>query len=97
MAPVPLDKPISVRTPSQVVTRPLDDEMVLLNLDTETYFGLDEIGSRMLEVLRGSTTLAGAVAQLQSEYDVDEATLRADLEALLERLVSNGLVELHEG
>ena len=96
MADVPLDKPISVTTPPQVVSRPLDDETVLLNLETETYFGLDEVGTRMLEVLRGSATLGEAVAQLKSEYDVDEPTLRADLKVLLERLVANGLIELQQ-
>ena len=90
------ETPISFSTPSQVVIRPLDDESVLLNLDTETYFGLDEVGTRMLEALRSSGSMDAAVAQLLSEYDVDEATLRSDLQALLQRLVENGLVELQE-
>ena len=80
-----------------MVVRLLDDEMVLLNLDTETYFGLDEVGARMLEALRSAPSVDAAVAELTEEYDVEEATLRQDVMALLERLVENGLVELQEG
>ena len=91
------EKSISISTPPQVVVRALEDESVLLNLDSETYFGLDEVGTRMLEALQSSNSVDAAVTQLLSEYDVDEATLRSDLKALLDRLVENGLVELQEG
>jgi len=83
-----------VTTPSQVVTRQLDGELVLLNLDTETYFGLDEVGSRMWEVLASSASVEAAFEQLTGEYDVDAATLRTDLETLINQLVDSGLVEL---
>jgi hypothetical protein len=85
-----------VSTPAQVVTRPLDGELVLLNLDTETYFGLDEVGTRMWEVLSTTPSIEAAFGQLAAEYDVDATTLRTDLEALLGQLVDGGLVELHE-
>lgn len=83
-----------VATPHEVVTRPLDGELVLLNLDTETYFGLDEVGTRMWEVLSSAATVEAAFQQLSAEFDVDPATLRKDLEALLTELVEGGLVEL---
>ena len=85
-----------VSTPRQVVTRLLGDELVLLNLDTEIYFGLDEVGTRMWDVLSSSPSVEAAFEQLLSEYDVDPASLRADLETLLTQLVDGGLVELHD-
>jgi hypothetical protein len=94
MRRVSFDKQVS--TPPQVVTRPLDGELVLLNLDTETYYGLDEVGTRMWELLSSSPTIESAFEQLVSEYEVDAATLRVDLEALLGQLVDGGLVELNE-
>jgi hypothetical protein len=94
MTTVSFDKRVS--TPPQVVTRPLEGELVLLNLDTETYFGLDEVGTRMWELLSSSPSIEAAYEQLVAEYDVDEAMLRTDLEALLGQLVDGGLVELHE-
>jgi hypothetical protein len=77
-----------------VTTRELDGELVLLNYDSETYFGLDEVGARILEVLREAPSLEAGVTSLLEEFDVEEPELRADVEALLERLVAGGLVAL---
>lgn len=86
-----------VFTPPHVVTRRLDDELVLLSLDSESYFGLDPVGTRMWEVLSSSPSVEAAFEQLLSEYDVDETRLRSDLEKLITHLVDSGLIELRPG
>jgi hypothetical protein len=91
-APIPFDHKVSV--PSHVATRDLDGELVVLNFDSETYFGLDAVGARIWEVLCASPTIEAAVGQLLSEFDVDEARLRTDVETLLGRMVDGGLVEV---
>ncbi len=40
-----------VAAPRHVLVRALDRESVLLNLETERYFGLDEVGTRMWQLL----------------------------------------------
>jgi hypothetical protein len=92
MSPSPFDQRIAV--PDNVATRELDGELVLLNFDTESYFGLDEVGARIWEVLRDAATVEAGITQLLAEFDVDEARLRADVEALLTQLVDGGLVAL---
>lgn len=80
--------------PEHVATRDLDGELVLLNFDSESYFGLDEVGSRIFEVLRGAPTIAEGVRVLLGEFDVDEDALRSDVAALVGQLVDGGLVGL---
>jgi Coenzyme PQQ synthesis protein D (PqqD) len=77
-----------------VVTRRLDGELVLLNLLSENYFGLDEVGTRIWEVLLSSPTVQVGFDQLLSEYDVEAPRLRRDLEKLLSQLVEHGLIRL---
>lgn len=77
-----------------VVTRRLDEELVLLNLDTECYFGLDEVGTRMWEVLTSTPSLAAARRALLDEFDVDAERLGRDLDRLVSQLSDHGLVEL---
>ena len=79
-------------TPSHVLTRRLDDEIILLNLDNENYYGLDEVGSHMLEVLSSAQSIEAGVQQLLGEYEVDQDQLRRDVTALLDKLAANGLV-----
>jgi len=83
-----------VVVPADVVTRRLDEELILLDLGSENYFGLDEVGTRMWEVLSSASSLRAAFDQLLSEYDVGAETLRHDMEMLVSQLLGHGLVEL---
>lgn len=80
--------------PANVLIRFLDQESVLLNLETERYFGLDAVGTRMWQVLTAAPNVEAALAQLLEEYDAPEERLRTDLASLLEHLVENGLIAM---
>ncbi len=81
-----------VTVPAQVLVRLLEKEAVLLNLETERYFGLDEPGTRMWQLLTAEPSVENAYQKLLDEYDVDEDTLRNNLSELLEKLIENGLL-----
>jgi len=80
--------------PQHVLVRFMDRESVLLNLETERYFGLDEMGTRMWQVVTAAPSVEAAVLQLQDEYDTTPETLQTHLTELLGRLVDNGLLSL---
>ncbi len=83
-----------VCVPPNVVVRKLEDESVLLNLDSEQYYGLDEVGTRMLDILCDSQTMEVAYCRLVDEYDVDPETLRDDLRGLADTLMTRGLLQV---
>jgi Coenzyme PQQ synthesis protein D (PqqD) len=83
-----------VRIPDDVLISHLQDESVILHLDSERYFGLDEVGTRMLTVLSASDSIEAAYEQLLAEYEVDPPQLRQDLTSLIESLVQQGLVTI---
>ncbi len=83
-----------VIVPSHVLVRFLDRESVLLNIETERYFGLDETGTRMWQLATAASKIEIAFQQLLDEYDVDLELLRANLTDLLSQLVENGLLEV---
>ena len=86
-----------VKVPDDVLISGLQDESVILNLDSERYFGLDEVGTRILSVLATANSIEAAYEILLEEYDVDGQVLRQDLLSLVEQLVEQGLVEIsHE-
>lgn len=67
---------------------------VLLSTDSEVYFGLNETGTLIWELLQACDTMEGLCRELEEEYpDVDPATLRRDAEELLDDLDEHGLVE----
>ena len=83
-----------VKVPEEVLISGLQDESVLLNLDSERYYGLDDVGTRMFSVLTSSDSVQSAWERLKNEYDVDHEVLRQDLIALVESLVEQGLIEV---
>lgn len=83
-----------VSVPDEVLISNLQEESVILNLNSERYFGLDNVGTRMLSVLSASSSIEAAYEQLLAEYDVDPEALRQDLTSLIENLVQQGLVSI---
>ncbi|HVH70482.1 MAG TPA: PqqD family protein [Candidatus Dormibacteraeota bacterium] len=80
--------------PAHVLVRVLDQESVLLNLETEEYFGLDEIGTRMWQLVTASPNIDAAYRELLAEYDVRPEVLRENLTELLGHLVKHGLLQV---
>ncbi len=79
------------------MVRQVDAEAVLLNLNSERYFGLDEIGTRIWARLTESDSIQTAYEALLDEYEVDAEQLRQHVQDLLAKLTENGLVEVKSG
>ena len=86
-----------VKVPDDVLISNLQDESVILNLNSERYFGLDNVGTRMFSVLSESNSIEAAYERLLAEYDVDPQLLREDLTSLIENLLQQGLVAIEHG
>jgi len=83
-----------VAAPAYVLVRFLDRESVLLNLETEQYFGLDETGTRMWQLVTSSPNIEAAFEELLAEFDVEPQLLCSNLTELLDRLVDCGLLQV---
>jgi|ERR1051325_3571978 hypothetical protein len=83
-----------VRIPEEILISGLQDESVILNLRSERYFGLDEVGTRMMSVLNTSDSIQSAYETLLKEYEVEPEVLRQDLSSIVEQLMAQGLVEI---
>lgn len=77
----------------KVVHQRLGDEIVLLNLETGYYFGLNPTGARLWELISEGRSLEDAGLTLMAEYDVDEQVLSDDLENLVGELLDRGLID----
>ena len=85
-----------MRISPDVLFQEVSGEMVLLDLESETYFGLDEIGARIWTRLSEGDSPAQIVNRLLDEYEVDRNTLEKDVAALLGSLVEAGLVTVSD-
>ena len=84
----------SFSIPADVVFRQLDDEAVLLNLKTGIYFGLNDVGARVWELIGERRTLSSVLEALVDEYAAAPDVLERDLLELGRQLCAKGLVEV---
>ncbi len=87
---------MKVALPKNVLLRTFENESVLLNLDTECYHGLDDVGTHMYQALAESENIQAAYQKLLADYEVDPDQLRRDLDNFIAELVQRGLLELRE-
>ena len=84
---------MTIKFKPDVQIQEVDGEAVLLSADQGTYYGLNEVGTRAWKYLQETGSLDDAVEGILEEYDVDEATLRADLETFVKDIVAQGLAD----
>ena len=89
---------LSTTTTLQLATSVLMEDMageaILLNLASEEYFALDEVGAKILHTLAESASTQAAYDILLQTYAVEPEVLRQDLLAYIEQLRQGGLVEV---
>ncbi len=83
-----------VRINDDVLFRELEGELVLLNLKTGVYFGLDPVGTRIWHLIREHRSLEKVLDSLVEEHDVTEAQCARDLLSFVAMMQDKGLVEI---
>ncbi len=81
------------RISPDVLFRELVDESVLLDLKSQRYFGLDDVGTRIWQLVQELGSADKIVNAMLEEFDVDEARLRLDLGEFLDKLADADLIE----
>lgn len=77
-----------------VFAQEVDGEMVLLDMNSENYFGLDDVGTDIWKAIEEKKVLKDVLKRLLEQYDVEEEVLQNDLITFVEKLQERGLVEV---
>lgn len=75
-----------------VVTREIGGEMVLMDLESGNYFGLNPVGGQVWQALEEGKSITELCDQIEQEFDVPREQLQQDVLALAEELVERKLV-----
>ena len=77
----------------EVLSQEVNGETVLLDLEGESYFGLNEVGTRIWQLITAEQTVAEVLSILSDEYDASREQLEIDVGELLAKLADAGLVK----
>lgn len=79
---------------ADVLTQRIGDETVFLQLTSEGYYTLDDVGTCMLTALLATQDMELAFAQIASEYAVDALQVNADFVQIFDDLVAAGILKV---
>jgi hypothetical protein len=82
----------AIQLSPEVLFKHLGDEAVLLDLESGQYFGLNEVGSRIWQLIPAHGYLGTIRDHLVKEYDVQADRAWHDLETLVAELMRRGLI-----
>ncbi|MBI5459355.1 PqqD family peptide modification chaperone [Methanobacterium sp.] len=77
-----------------VVSCDLGGETAMLDMKEGVYYGLNEIGTVIWELIQNPITLLEIIDKILEEYEVDEETCYADTVELIKEMEKNGLVAI---
>ncbi len=89
--PLAFDR-IRFLVPDSVISRPVDGITVVVDVATGRSFTLDEVGTRVWELLTTMPSAQAAYETLLQEFDADPAQMRDDVERLIDALTTNALI-----
>ncbi len=73
----------------------LDGEKVMMNLDKGEYFMMNEVGSRIWEIISEPINVKEIINTLRNEYEVDEETCKDTVIEFLGRLNNANLISIN--
>ena len=91
--PLSLDDALTIAP--DVMFRNLNDEAVLLDLKSGTYFGLNDVGARTWQLILQHGRLSQVLDALLMEYELDRHVGERDLLALATQLVTRQLAAVN--
>jgi len=75
-----------------ICSREFDGETVMMDESLENYFGLDEVGTRIWQLLESKLSLSDLCEKLTLEYDVAHEQCLTDITPFIEQLIKDNMI-----
>jgi hypothetical protein len=85
-----------VKISPEALSQEVSGETVILDLKSESYFGLDEVGTRIWQLMKEREDLQEVYDIMLEEFDVEPDQLEADMHSFLDQLAESGLVDIED-
>lgn len=87
-----LDTKINI--PDTLFLQKVDDETILLDINTNEYFSINEIGTFIWETLEEKKDLNSVKEEIISNYEVDEKQVENDILNFIQEVANKGLITI---
>jgi hypothetical protein len=91
---VAIDDRLTITRNDQLMSAPVDDDLVFLNPATNSYVALDAIGRRIWDLLQQPSTLGDLISTVTATFDGDRGTIAEEVRAFVRELETEGMVRV---
>lgn len=88
----PIPGPTRLKVSPDTIGSDVDGEVVLINIHTGAYIGLDMVGSEVWRRLQNETSFADLCAGLKEHFRGDGAVIESEAGTFVAALAQSGLV-----
>jgi hypothetical protein len=85
-----------VQRATEQIACDMDGEVVVLDLKSGIYYGLDAVGARVWSLIEQPASLAAIRDAIMSEYDVDAESCDRDILVFVKRMQELGLIDVSD-
>lgn len=78
----------------EILASKLDDEVMMMNLESNHYYAMDPVGSHIWQLLQQPITIADLCTSLHQEFEVDEETCQQDTVTFIQQMLDEKLVRI---
>ena len=98
VSPAPaIDEHTVINRSGSFLVAPVHDEIVMMDIGSGHYYGLDDIGSVIWQRLEQPQTFGDLIDSLVAEFDADRAVIAADVRKLLAHMAGQKVVSFDQG
>jgi hypothetical protein len=81
----------------KVLSSKIDDEVILMSFEADSYFGLDPVASSIWQLIdKQPSTIDELVQLLLEEYEIDEHSCRNDVQKFIDEMSEKKLIQQAE-
>ena len=93
-SPVEINDQTVISRSGSLLVAPVHDEIVMMDIDSGLYYGLDDIGSEIWKRLEAPHKFGDLVNALAAEFDAERAIIAEDVRKLLSVMAAHKVVSL---
>ena len=80
-----------IRRNPEIIHASMGNELVLMSMENGEYYGINEVGAKIWELLDNEMEICRLVENLEHIYEVESATCNRDLRSFLEPMIKKSI------
>lgn len=80
--------------PATVFIQEIDEEVILLDTESQEYFSLNGVGKIILDLISENLTHEDIIEELAQMFEVDKPQIESDLSNFIKALKEKGLINI---